>query len=98
MKKQRARAQLPDNASWAQKQMVEAMAGQDPEKLQRSLHRWSIGLLIAAIVLGVGGLFLYGWNLFAGFAAHLVGAGMVFLWYRLRKQRQQLIDLAQALK
>ena len=98
LKKKRARARLGSDASWAQKQMVEAMAGQSPEALQKSLRRWSMGLLIAAILLGIGGLFLYGWNLLAGVAAHLVGGGLIFLWFRLRRQERQLMELAQALE
>lgn len=98
LKKRQARQRLGKDASWAQKQMVDAMAGQGPEKLQRSLRRWALGLLIAAIVAGVGGLFVYRWTILGGVAVHLLGAGLVFLWFRLRRQEKQLMEMAKILE
>lgn len=98
LKKRRAREQLGSDASWAQKQMVDAMAGQSPEQLQKTLQRWSLGLLIGAIVCAIGGILAYTWILWVGLLVHLLGAGLVFLWFRLRNQQKQLMEMARMFK
>ena len=94
VKRQRAKAQLGDDAGWAQKAMVDAVAGRSREEVRSMLVRWTLGLLIGAIVLGVLGLFLYGWSPVAGIATHLVAISLLVLWYRVRKQGARLAEMA----
>jgi hypothetical protein len=97
LKKRMAQAQLPTNASWAQKQAVDAVAGKSPQEVQGMIRRWSMGLFTGAALLGVGGFFLYGYSMAAGVAVHVLTALALFLGYRVRKSGQGLVDMAGAL-
>lgn len=98
LKKQRVKAELGKEASWGQKQAVELVAGRKPEEVQRIVRRWTLGVTAAALVFAVGGIFLYGWTVFAGVAAHVVALGLFFAAYRMRKQEAGLIDMAKSLR
>ena len=97
LKKQRAKAQLGKDASWAQKRTVDALAGRTPQEVQAMVRTWSRGLLAGGALLAVGGVFLYGWAVPAGVVAHLVSAVLLFLGYRLGKQGAGLVDMAKNL-
>ncbi len=97
LKKRRAKAQLGSDASWAQKQTVDAIAGRSPQEVESMVRRWSAVLFGGAALLGVGGAFLYAWAIPAGIIAHVVTAGLLFLGYRLRKSGQGWIDMARSL-
>lgn len=97
LKKQRAKAQLPKDATWAQKQAVEALAGRDPREVRRMVQMWSGGLIVGAVLLAVLGVFLYGWAVPAGVAVHVLAAGLLFLGVRLRKQGAGLVEMAERL-
>jgi hypothetical protein len=97
LRKQRATAELGKNASWAQKRTVDALAGRTPQEVSGMVRTWSRGLMAGGVLLAVGGVFLYGWAVPAGVAAHLVSAAMLFLGYRLGKQGEGLAAMAKKL-
>lgn len=98
LKKQRAKAQLGKDASWLQKQTVEAVAGRRPEEVRAMVRKWSLGLIAGALVLAVGGIFLYEVATAAGIATHVVSAALLFLAYRIRKQGSGLVEIADSLQ
>jgi hypothetical protein len=98
LKKQRAKAQLGGDASWAQKQTVEAVAGKSPQEVRAMVRRWSIGLGLAGGALLVLGAFLYTWTVVAGVAVHALAAVALFLAWRVRKQGPGLEQVAQSLR
>jgi hypothetical protein len=53
--------------------------------------------MVGALLLAIVGVFLYGWAVPAGVAAHVVSAGVLFLGFRLRKQGSGLVELADRL-
>ena len=97
LKKKLAKAQLGSNASWGQKQAVEAVAGKSPQEVQSMVTRWSTALFVGGGVLAVGGLLLYGWSTAAGVGVHVLVGVLVFLGYRLRKQGAELVEMAGSL-
>jgi hypothetical protein len=97
LKKQRAKAQLGKNASWAQKRTVDAIAGRSPQEVRKMVQRWSRGLIAGALLLAIGGAFLYGWAVPAGVAVHTLSVGLLFLGYRIGKQGAGLADMADTL-
>jgi hypothetical protein len=98
LKKQRAKAQLGSDATWAQKQAVEAVAGRSPEEVRRMVRRWSLGLALAAVILAVAGTLLYAWSVVAGVVVHVLTAVVAFLAYRLRRQGGGLAEIAESMR
>jgi hypothetical protein len=97
LKQQRAKASLGKDASWAQKQTVDAIAGRTPQEVQKMVRGWSVGLIAAAVLFAVGGFFLYAWAVPAGVAVHVLAAGLAFLGFRVRKQGVALAEMAGSL-
>lgn len=97
LKKQRAKAQLGKDASWAEKQTVEAVAGRSPEEVRTMVQRWTVGLTAGGVLLAVGGFFLYGLSMVAGIVVHVLAAGVFFLGYRIRKQGATLEEMARSI-
>lgn len=97
LKKQRAKAHLGKDASWAQKQTIEALAGRDPREVRRMVQMWSGGLIALGLLLAVVGVFLYGWAVPAGVAVHVLSAVLLFLGVRLRRQGAGLVEMAKSL-
>ncbi len=97
LKKQMAKARLGSDASWLQKQTVEAVAGRSPQDVRTMVRKWRVGLVAGAVLLAVLGVFLYAWSLTAGVVVHVLSAGLLFLAYRLRKHGQGLAELEQSL-
>lgn len=94
LKKQRAKAQLGKDATWAQKKAVDAVAGRSPQDVRAMVRTWSRGLIGGGLVLAVGGAFLYPWAVWAGVATHVVSAVLLFFGYRVWKQGAGLADMA----
>ncbi len=94
LKKKRAKAQLGKDASWAEKQTVEAVAGRSPDEVRAMVKKWTLGLTTGGVLLAVGGVFLYGWSMVAGIVVHVLAAGLLFLGYRIRKQGAALEEMA----
>jgi len=61
------------------------------------VRSWSRGLIAGAVLLAIVGVFLYGWAVPAGVAAHVGSAGLLYVGYRLRKQGAGLADMAESL-
>lgn len=97
LKKQRAKSQLSKDASWAEKQTIEAVAGRSPEEVRRMVRRWTGALLGGGAVLLVGGFFLYGWSTVAGIVVHVISAALLVLGYRIRKQGAALEEVARSM-
>jgi hypothetical protein len=97
LKKQLAKARLGSDASWAQKQTVEALAGKSPQDVRKMVRKWSLGLAVTAVLLTVLGVFLYSWSVPAGVVVHVLTAVLLFLAYRLRKQGGGFAELAGSL-
>jgi hypothetical protein len=97
LKKRRAKATLGKDASWAQKQAVDAVAGRTPQEVRKMVQAWSRKLIGGAVLLAIPGAFLYGWSVLAGVAVHVVSVGLLFLGYRLKKQGAGLVGMAENL-
>lgn len=97
LKKRMAKAQLGSDATWAQKKAVEAFAGQSPQDVRKMVRKWSTILFAGAVLLAIGGFFLYAWAVPAGIAVHVLSAVMLFLGYRIRKQGDGLAEMARSL-
>ena len=98
LKKQRAKVRLGSDASWLQKQTVEAIAGRSPGEVQTMVRRWSLVLIAGAVVLALLGALLFAWNLVAGVIVEVLSVVLLFLAYRLRSQGSGLVDVAQSLE
>jgi len=97
LKKQVAKARLGSDATWVQKQTVEAIAGRSPQEVQRMVGKWSTGLLIGAVLLFIVGVLLYSWSVVAGVVVHVLVVVLLFLTYRIRKQSGALAEMAKTL-
>ena len=97
LKKQMAKARLGSDATWLQKQTVEAIAGRTPQEVQAMVRKWSVRLGAGAALLGVLGFFLYAWSVAAGVVVHVLTAVLCFLAYRLRTQARGLAQMAGSL-
>ena len=97
LKKRRAKAQLGANASWGQKQAVEAVAGKSPQEVQAMVRRWSAGLFGLAGLLAVGGIFLYSWSTPVGIGVHVLAGVLAFLGFRMRSSGANLVEMAGSL-
>lgn len=98
LKKQRAKAQLGKDASWAQKQAVEAVAGRSPQEVEAMVRRWTLIATITAVALALGGIFLYAWSTVAGVIVHVLALALFFLVFRIRKHGKGLVDVARSLR
>lgn len=98
LKKRRAKARLGSDATWLQKQTVEAVAGRSPQEVRAMVRRWMVSLVIAASVLALVGVFLYTWTVAAGVAVHVVAVVLLVVAYRLRKQGPGLAEMAESLR
>lgn len=95
LRKQRAKASLGEDATWAQRKMIDAIGDQSPGEVRKMVGRWTTILLTAAVALAAGGLFLYGWSTAAGIAVHFVALLVGVVWLRIRTQRDQIIEMAE---
>jgi hypothetical protein len=98
LKKQQAKAQLPKDATWAQKQTVEAVAGRSPQEVQAMVRKWTVSALVVAVLLAVAGAFLYRWSVVAGAVVHVLAAGVAFVAFRLRRHGEGLVEMAKSLR
>lgn len=98
LKKKRAKALVGDDASWAQKQTIDAIAGRSPKEVEGMVRKWSFGLLAGAVLLAVVGVPLYRWAAWAGVVVYVLGVVLVVLAYRIRKQGPGMVQIAESLK
>lgn len=95
VRKQRAKQQLGQEAPRAQERALDLVADRSPGEVRSLMNRWVTVLLVVGALLGVGGALLYDWSLAAGIVTHMLAAAAIFLWHRLRRQRNQLVELAE---
>lgn len=95
LRKRRAKGKLGEDASWAQKKMIDAIGDQGPDEVRAMVTRWARILLATAVVLAVVGALLYGWSMVAGVAVHILAFAAAFFWLRLRTQRSNLAEMAE---
>ncbi len=93
IRKQRAKQEFGE-VNAAQERLIEAFAERTPEQSRALLRRWLVGLLAGAIVLAVLGAVLYGWSVIAGVVVHVIAAVLLFVWWRIRRQRADLEAMA----
>ena len=98
LKKQLAKERLAGNASWLQKQTVESIAGRSPREIQTMVRKWSLGLIVGAVLLAGLGVFALTQTLVAGVIVQVFALILLFLAYRLRKQGPGLVDMAESLQ
>lgn len=97
LRARQAKAQLGDDANWAQKKLVDALGDKSPSQVRTMMARWTAVLLAIATVLALGGAFLYRWSVVAGVAVHLLAILVFFLWFQLRRKRAEFERLAEML-
>lgn len=97
LRRKRAKAELGEDASWAQKAMVDAVADRSPEQVARDMDRWIRIALVAAVILALGGLPLYRWSIPGGAVVHAMAALVTFLWIRMRAQKDRMVAMAESL-
>lgn len=93
LRKKRAKQELGQGNA-TQEKLVEFFASRTPAESRALLRRWRIGLLVAAVVLGIGGVLLYGWSVIVAVLVHLLGGISLFLWWQLHRQREALNAMA----
>jgi Flp pilus assembly protein TadB len=94
LRRQRAQAHLGPDANWAQKRLVDALADRSPEEARGMLRRWRLGLMAGVIVLAAAGTLLYRWSVVGGILVHVVAAGLLALWFQLRRKQSDFETLA----
>lgn len=95
LRKRRAKASLGDDSSWAQEKMIDAIGDQTPDEVRAMVGRWTTILLASVVVLAVVGGLLYRWSVAGGVAVHFLTVVVGILWFRLRSQRQQIVEMAE---
>ena len=86
LKKQRAKGRLGSDASWLQKQTVDAVAGRSPGEVRAMVQKGSLGLIVGAVLLALLGTFLLTRILVAGVVVLVLAVVLLFLAYRLRSR------------
>lgn len=95
LRKRRAKARLNDDAAWTQEKLIDAVGDRSPDEVRTMVRRWTLILLGATVVLAVVGALLYGWSRIAGIAVHVLTFVAAFLTFRLWRQREDLVKLAE---
>lgn len=94
LRKQRARQQMVGDVSGAQEKLMDLFAEKGPEESRALIRRWQLGLLIGALVLAILGAALYFWAVTAGVVVHVLAAGVLFLWWQVRRKQKDLEAVA----
>lgn len=95
LKKRRAKEQFGDVGA-AQERLIELFAERTPGESRALLRRWRIGLLAGAVVLAALAALLYAWSSLAAAVTGVFAVVALFLWWRLRRQREDLEAMADA--
>ncbi len=95
LKKRRAKEQFGEVGA-AQERLIEVFAERSPQEARTLMRRWRIGLLAGAVVLAVAAAALYAWSVVATVVAGLLAVVLLFLWWRLRRQKADLEAMADA--
>jgi len=95
LKKKMMKQQMPE-MSGAQERMVDLFADRTPEQSRKLIGRWLLGTLVGGIVLVVLSVLAWSWTWIAGVPLTLVAGFVLFSHIRLRAQRAQLEEMAEA--
>lgn len=80
----------------AQERMVELFAERTPEESRKLISRWTTGAFVAGVVLSVLTVLAWMWTWIAGAIVGVVAGLVFFLYFRLRAQRAQFEQMADA--
>lgn len=95
LRKQRAKNQFGD-LSGTQERLVELFAERTPEQSRALIRRWTIGSLVVGLILALLAGVLTVWSPVAGIIVGALAGGVLFLWWRLRRQREAFESMADA--
>ncbi len=93
LKKQRAKQQY-GQVTGTQERLIELFAERTPEQSRRLIRGWLRGLLAGAIVLLVAAGVLVLWTLVATAIVGVLGLVVLWLWWRLHRQREAFEAMA----
>ena len=94
--RKRALKQQMGEMSATQERMVELFADRTPQEARAMIGRWHTGTLIAGIVLSILTVLAWSWSWIAGLVVGLIATAVLFSHLRLRAQRAQLEQMAEA--
>jgi Flp pilus assembly protein TadB len=97
LRKRQVKEQLGEDAGRAQKWMVDLLVERGPDAVQRLIGRWALGAVAGGVLLAIVGVLLYRWSVAAGVAAHLIAVVLLVFWYRMRRQRSAVAEMARRL-
>ena len=93
LKKQRAKEQYGD-VTGTQERLIELFAERTPEESRALIRAWVRGLLGAAIALVVAAAVLALWSTVAAIIVGVIAGVVLFLWWRLHRQREAFEAMA----
>lgn len=95
LRKQRARQQFGDMTK-SQQRLVDLFADRTPEEARGLMRRWRIGLLVGAIAFAALAVALGFWSTTAAVIVAILAVVLLFLWWRLHRQREDYEAMADA--
>jgi Flp pilus assembly protein TadB len=95
LRKAHAKKQFGD-LNRAQERMVELFAERSPEESRKLISRWTTGAFGAGVVLSVLTVLAWTWTWIAGAIVGVLAGLVFFLYFRLRAQRTQFEEMADA--
>lgn len=95
IRKKQAKQQMGDMNA-AQERMVDLFADRSPAESRKLISRWVTGSLVAGIVLSILAVLGWSWTWIAGVPLTILATVVLFSHFRLRAQRAQLQEMAEA--
>lgn len=94
LRKRQARQRFGD-LTRTQERLVELFAERTLEESRGLIRRWVVGLLVTALTLAIVAGLLALWSTIAALVAAALAAVCTGLWWRLRGQREALVEMAE---
>ena len=95
LRKQQAKRQMGEMNA-AQERMVDLFADRSPAESRKLISKWVTGSLVGGIALTLLAVLAWSWTWIAGLPVAILAAVVVFSHLRLRAQRAQLEEMAEA--
>jgi Flp pilus assembly protein TadB len=95
LRKKQAKQQMGDMNA-AQERMVDLFADRSPAESRKLISRWVTGSLIGGVVLSILAVLAWTWTWIAGAPLAILAMVVFFSHFRLRAQRAQLEEMAEA--
>lgn len=95
IRKKQAKQQMGDMNA-AQERMVDLFADRSPAESRKLISRWVTGSLVAGILLSILAVLGWSWTWIAGVPLTILATVVFFSHFRLRAQRAQLEEMAEA--